>query len=274
MTRHILLVEDDNRMRRALAIWLERAGYRITQAPDGETAIELLETDTFDLVLTDIVMGDVDGIEVLYTARIQSYRPEVILLTGHGSLETSLLAFRQGAYDYLLKPFDEDELLDSVVGALQRRESEQQLMQATAHLFPSIFRQVPRGHMPLLHTKGNATDSHAPTGTLPTVPADEPLSIGELTLGSTRHEVTFQGKRVRLTPIEFALLQYLAQRCGEVCPCPELVRYTHGLQTADSDAQALLRPHIYNLRKKLAPAYLVTDRGVGYALINPEEGGE
>jgi DNA-binding response OmpR family regulator len=258
-------------MRRALAIWLERAGYRITQAPDGETAIELLETDTFDVVLTDIVMGDVDGIEVLYTARIQPYRPEVILLTGHGSLETSLLAFRQGAYDYLLKPFDEDELLDSVVGALQRRESEQQLMQATAHLFPSIFRKVPnRGNMPLLPPKVNATGLHATTRTPPMVPADEPLTIGELMLGSTRHEVTFQGKRVRLTPIEFALLHYLAQHCGEVCPCPELVRYTHGLQTADSDAQALLRPHIYNLRKKLDPAYLVTDRGVGYALINPE----
>jgi DNA-binding response OmpR family regulator len=275
---HILLVEDDLRMRRALDSWLKRAGYQVTQVADGETAVELLEAETFEVVVTDMVMGDVDGIEVLHTARIQPYRPQVILLTGHGTLETAISAFRQGAFDYLLKPCDDDDLLTTIERALQQHHSEHQLMDAATTLFPSMHHIHNNKHPP--------PDTSTPIPELPLVgqpvrpPATQPppqpapiffqpITIGLLSLGPTRHEVVFRGKPVRLTPIEYAIIQYLAQTPGLVCRSKDIVRHSHGLITDEPDAQALVRPHIYNLRRKLAADYLVTDRGAGYMLVAP-----
>lgn len=278
MKAHILLVEDDLRMRRALDSWLKRAGYQVTQVANGETAVELLEAETFEVVVTDMVMGDVDGIEVLHTARLQPYRPQVILLTGHGTLETAISAFRQGAFDYLLKPCDDDDLLTTIERALQQHYSEHQLIDAATTLFPS---------MPSLHTnKPPSPDTSTPDPKLPLVgqpaspsasqPPTQPapilsqtITIGLLSLGPTRHEVVFRGKPVRLTPIEYAIIQYLAQTPGQVCRCKDIVRHSHGLTTDEPDAQALIRPHIYNLRRKLTADYLVTDRGSGYILAAP-----
>lgn len=276
MKAHILLVEDDLRMRRALDSWLKRAGYQVTQVADGETAVELLEAKTFAVVVTDMVMGDVDGIEVLHTARLQPYRPQVILLTGHGTLETAISAFRQGAFDYLLKPCDDDDLLTTIERALQQHHSEHQLIDAATTLFPSMHHRH--------NNKHPSPDTSTPEPELPLVgqPASQPqtqpapirsqtITIGLLSLGPTRHEVVFRGKPVRLTPIEYAIIQYLAQTPEQVCRCKDIVRHSHGLATDEPDAQALVRPHIYNLRRKLAAECLVTDRGSGYMLVDPAQ---
>jgi DNA-binding response OmpR family regulator len=76
---------------------------------------------------------------------------------------------------------------------------------------------------------------------------------------------------VRLTPIEYTLLSYLTERCGKVCSFQEIIQQTHGFEATDAEAQQLLKPHIHNLRQKLEADYVVSYRGRGYALINPEE---
>lgn len=259
MKPHILVVEDDQQTRITLARQLEYAGYRVTAAADGETAIDLVESETFDLVLTDIVMDDVSGIEVLHTARLQSYTPQVILLTGHGTMETALAAFRKGAYDYLLKPCEPEDLLHCVSQALKRRDAERQLQQAAAIL---------TGHS-MEHAQ---IPEHAPSsGSSHTHASPANIHIGQLAIGSTRHDVWFRGQSVRLTPIEYTLLSYLVERSGNVCGFSEIVQYTHGFDVSDAEAQQLLKPHIHNLRAKLDPDYLVSHRGVGYTLINPEK---
>ncbi len=269
MKAHILVVEDDRNMSIALASWLHRAGYRVTEAPDGETAIDLLEQQTFDVVLTDLIMGAINGMEVLQTANLQPYRPEVIVLTGHGSLETSIAALRARAFDYLLKPCTADQVLACVEGAVQRRQTEVQVRQAASALVSALSSQPPAPHAPAAapHTTSEPATAAAPH----TPPAGHKIQIGALSIGASRHDVFFHEQPVRLTPIEYTLLSYLAEQPGQMVGCRDIVRCTHGVDTNDTDAQTLLRSHIHNLRKKLDAAYLINDRGMGYMLVNPEE---
>ncbi len=279
MKKTILVVEDDSKMRKALSYWLEHAGYCVTQAPDGKVAISLLEQGMFDVVLTDIIMGSIDGIEVLQVAKKQPYHPTVILLTGHGSLETSIEAIRAGAYDYLLKPCDEDELLRCVEKAVQRHDSEnqaQKLKEAATHIFRVL--QNHRGTVNDLieDTPRDKEPEFAPQQA-PPLPKEsrkaKTFHIGELTVGTTRREVIFQREHLPTTPTEFSLLRYLAERSGQVCSYREIILYTHGIETNTIDAQGLLRTHLRNLRKKLPPGYIVNDRGLGYMLLDPKRSG-
>lgn len=263
MKAHILVVEDDLKARTKLAYRLEFEGYRVTQSPDGESAVELMHNDTFDVILTDIVMGHVNGIDVLQVARQMTYRPAVILLTGHGSLETCIDALRTGAYDYLLKPCSPEKLLTCVEGAVQRHTAEHHLQKA------AMILSGPSQSEGILQTELYASTSRLDLATTLAAPP-HPMRIGKLTIGNTRHEVWLDGKSVRLTPIEYAMLHYLAQRNGQVCRYSDIVRYTHGMETNDADAQTLLRTHLRNLRKKLLPSYFVNDRGRGYMLVDPE----
>jgi DNA-binding response OmpR family regulator len=284
MKPHILLVEDDQNTSIALGYWLQQAGYRVTRAPDGETAFDLLENDVYDVVLTDIVLGDIDGIEVLQAARMQDYHPEVLILTGHGTLDTAIAAIRAGAYDYLVKPCDEDELLRQLNGAVQRRMVEErrrmverQLINSAALLttiYPQGERDEAGGSAPVPpHPAAPPTaplpHSPAPPGAAP--PPSQTVRIGELTIGDSRHAVVFRGEPVRLTPIEYALLCCLAERPGTAHSYRHIVRHTHRFETDEADAQILVKQHMFNLRKKIDPAYLVNDRGRGYMLVDPAQ---
>lgn len=262
MRSHILIVEDDPVTRMALTYRLSYAGYHVTQATDGETAIELLEQQVFDVVLTDIVLGTIDGIEVLHTARLQTYRPEVILLTGHATLDTSIAAIRAGACDYLQKPCSDEALLTCLERAVQRHSSEKQICQAARNILAAFAEP---------HLSGRRVEVEPTTGGERGSPpaSGQVLVIGDLVIGKTRHEVTFQGQTLHITPMEYALLRYLAERPGQLCAGQDIVRYTHGLDTDAADAQTLLRSHIRNIRKKMSPDYLVNDRGNGYMLVDP-----
>lgn len=276
MKRTILVVEDDSKMRKVLSYWLEHAGYCVTQAPDGKVAITLLQQEMFDVVLTDIIMGSIDGIEVLQAAKKQSYQPTVILLTGHGSLETSIEAIRAGAYDYLLKPCDEDELLSCVEKAVQRHDSEmqaQKLKEAATNIFHVLQEHRGTVNDSIADTPHDNVPESPPQHTppLPQEPRKaKTFHIGELSVGPTRHDVILQQEHLPTTPTEFSLLRYFAERPGQVCSYKELVLYTHGIEATNLDAQALLRTHLRNLRKKLPPGYIVNDRGLGYMLLDPK----
>jgi len=117
----ILIVDDQRNMRATLAILLRGAGYETAEAADGETAIGKLGQESFDLVLTDLRMGRVDGMEVLRKVREASPTTEVIVMTAYGTVESAVTAMRLGAYDYLQKPFTEEELLVKVAKAFERK---------------------------------------------------------------------------------------------------------------------------------------------------------
>jgi DNA-binding NtrC family response regulator len=104
MSANILLVEDDPAARLALSRMLESVGYQVATAPDGSTAITMLSETSFDVVVSDMRLPDIDGVEVLQVATSLPFPPSVVLLTGYGTLDTAIAALRAGASDYLLKP--------------------------------------------------------------------------------------------------------------------------------------------------------------------------
>jgi two-component system, NtrC family, response regulator PilR len=117
----MLVVDDEQSMRDLLAIMLRQAGYEVSIADGGETAIEKLKAESFDLVITDLRMRKVDGLTVLKAAKEHAPRTVVLVVTAYASTETAVEAMKLGAYDYITKPFQLDELKVTVANALERR---------------------------------------------------------------------------------------------------------------------------------------------------------
>jgi len=114
----ILVVDDDRGMQDMLDIMLSRAGYQVATADDGAAALEIIRKRKFDLVITDLKMPRVDGIDLLRGVKDTAPETAVILLTAFASGETALAAMREGAYDYVEKNFNVDDLLTIVRDAL------------------------------------------------------------------------------------------------------------------------------------------------------------
>ena len=120
-TARILIAEDESNLRLVLQKELERLGYRVQAAPDGEAALRKLEETNVDVLLCDINMPRVDGMEVLRRVHERPNPPEVIMLTGQATVETAVEAMKLGAYDYLTKPYTIDELDVRVKQAAEKR---------------------------------------------------------------------------------------------------------------------------------------------------------
>ncbi len=117
----ILVVDDQRNMRTTLSLMLRGAGHDVSEGVDGDEACEKVREDDYDLVLTDLKMGGKDGIEVLRHTKEASPLTEVIVMTAYGTIESAVEAIRIGAYDYIQKPFSEEELLVKVDRAVEKR---------------------------------------------------------------------------------------------------------------------------------------------------------
>jgi DNA-binding NtrC family response regulator len=106
----VLVVEDDQPLRELLQMELTRSGYKVEVARDGDDGLRKYREESFNVVLLDVKMPGMDGIEVLRQMRAETVIPEVIMFTGHGSIETAVECIKHGAYDYLTKPVKLDEL--------------------------------------------------------------------------------------------------------------------------------------------------------------------
>jgi DNA-binding NtrC family response regulator len=120
----VLVVDDDIGIRESAAMALSKVGHRTLQAPDSATALQLLRDHRVDVVVSDIYMPGDDGLTLLQAISERRDPPRVILMTARGSIETTTLAHRFGAFDYLAKPFDLAELIAVVNAAVGRREQE------------------------------------------------------------------------------------------------------------------------------------------------------
>jgi two-component system response regulator PilR (NtrC family) len=145
----ILVVDDERSMREFLGIMLAKEGYGVTQCPDGETALKQVGEDIFDLVIMDIRMPKMDGIDVL--ERIKEIAPEtiVIMITAFASTDTAVRAMKKGAYDYITKPFKIDEIKLIIRNALEKKalERENVLLKRlveTKYSFDKIIGQSPK----------------------------------------------------------------------------------------------------------------------------------
>ena len=121
--QNILVVDDDSSMREFLEILLTQEGYQVYTAENGEQGCEILKRESFDLVITDIRMKDVDGIDVLKKAKEASPETMVVMISAFATAETAVEAMREGAYDYIPKPFKVKEFKKIVKDTLKSKKS-------------------------------------------------------------------------------------------------------------------------------------------------------
>jgi two-component system, NtrC family, response regulator HydG len=117
----VLVVDDQRNMRATTALLLRDAGYAVAEAEDGAAALQRVVAEPYDVVLTDLRMGAVDGMEVLRATVEASPTTQVIVMTAYGTIDSAVEAIRRGAYDYIAKPFKEGELLLRVAKAVEKR---------------------------------------------------------------------------------------------------------------------------------------------------------
>lgn len=264
---YILLVDDEDAIRYSISKTLQRVGYQVHTAASGLEALEMMERQDYDVVLTDIRMPGLTGVELL--AKIKEQAPDVvvILLTGYASLETAIESLRLGAHDYLVKPSSSQDIRDSVSRGLDRAHN----MKHRRLLLRTIRDNVEAltGEAPDLETPSMRSES--PSLGTPVVTPVTTMTIGPLTIFPGRYQISVGDQPIDLTPTEFDLLLYLAAHRGRVVPCSELVREVRGYTLEEHEAREVIRPHVSNLRRKLKssgqnPNIIVNVRGIGYRL--------
>jgi len=264
---YILVVDDEGAIRYSISKTLQRVGYQVHTAASGEEALEMMRHQGYDVVLTDIRMPGLSGVDLL--ARIKEEAPDavVILLTGYASLETAIESLRLGAHDYLVKPSSSQDIRNSVAQGVERAHN----LKHRRVLLRAIRENVEE----LTGDRGEAevadTKAKAPAVGTPVVTPITTMTIGPLTIYPGRYQISVGDQPIDLTPTEFDLLLYLAAHRGRVVPCSELVREVRGYTLEEHEAREVIRPHVSNLRRKLKasgqnPNIIVNVRGIGYRL--------
>lgn len=251
---NLLVVDDEIAIRNFLVRVLEREGYQVQAVPDGREALNLMETTTFDLLLTDIKMDRLDGVELLKEARRHYPDLAVILLTGHATITSAITALREGACNYLLKPVKNEDILAAVADGLTERARQQRRdkLETLANQFSEI-------------TNVQSTDR--------TRAAASTITYAELELNVTSYVATIAQESLNLTPTEFRLLQHLVIAPGVPIDYVNLVRAACGYTCTRQEAQEIIGTHVRNLRQKLAviPKHTLNIevvRGIGYRLVS------
>ncbi len=268
---HILVVDDEGAIRYSISKTLQRVGYQVSAAASGEEALEMLEEQNFDVVLTDIRMPGLTGVELL--AKIKEKAPDsiVILMTGYASLGTAVESLRLGAHDYLIKPSSSQDIRQSVARGLERAHNLQR-RRVLLEAIQSNVKELTGGNLDNNHRRGDT--GFTSRSTAPVQAPVTTMTLGPLTIFPGRYQIQVGEKSLSLTPTEFDLLLYLAAHRGRVVPCYELVREVRGYTVDEAEAREVIRPHISNLRRKLEkagqdPDLIVNVRGIGYRLSEP-----
>ena len=136
---HILVVDDELSMRELLEVLFGREGYQVSCAENGREAVSMLEKADIDLLLCDIRLGDITGLEVLRTAKKKNPQTVVIMISAYASTETAVEAMNNGAYDYVPKPFQKDELIQTVANALKLKTLEHEKEAIDDELKKNLF---------------------------------------------------------------------------------------------------------------------------------------
>jgi DNA-binding response OmpR family regulator len=236
MKSNILVVDDEPVARQSLTDILKLEGYTVSSAPNGQAAVEHIRTHTVDLLIVDLKMPGMDGLDVVQVVNQISPETEVILLTAYGSTETAIQALRLRIHDYLLKPASPAQILASVKKGLSRRTTK---------------------------------FSHAAVS-LDTESGQDVFTLKDGTLVDiARRQIKHKSRVEHLTPAEGRLLRVLMENEGRVFSHRELVLLVQGYDTTQREAPEILRPLVSRLRHKLEnfpslSSQVVSVRGTGY----------
>lgn len=270
----ILVVDDEANIRLVLEDTLTLDGHEVESVESGEQALALLADQKFDVVLLDLVMQGMNGMEVLASLRQQAPDTVVILLTAHASLDTAIKAWREGAHDYLFKPCTPVDLRQSVRQALSKRQR-----MVDQHRLVSKLEQylTELSHLRSLLLEDTAALPPPDLSQLMApllAPADGKerfLQYGGLIVDFSQHVITLDGHLLELSPTEFKVLAFLVNEAPRVISPQELVREVQGYESEVWEAREMVRQYIFSIRQKIKAITghtetIRTVRGIGYTI--------
>lgn len=226
----ILVIDDEPQIRKLLKVTLQAHHYKVDEAAKGEDGILQASNSHSDLIVLDLGLPDMSGMDVLKRIREWSSVP-IIVLTAKEREEDKIAALDSGADDYVTKPFGMGELLARIRVALRHAAKSEQ----------------------------------------------EPiLRFNKLVIDLAQRSVMLEGERLKLTPTEYDLLKILATNADKVITQRQLLKQVWGANHSESESH-YLRVYISHLRKKLEedptrPKLIMTESGIGYRFVSPEQG--
>ena len=251
----ILIVEDEEKIARFVTLELEHEGYQVEHAADGRTAVDLALERDYDLILLDVLLPQLNGMEVLRRVRKHKDVP-VIMVTARDAVMDKVAGLDAGADDYLTKPFAIEELFARIRVALKRSEA----VRAASGVGGVGAGEGATG------ANTAATSPASDSAKTSAVPSPAVLTVGSVVLDPDRREVTVGGSPIALTAREFDVLALLMAHAGTVLTreriAHEALGYDYVGDTNNVDV------HIAHLRAKIEDAggarIIQTVRGVGY----------
>ena len=249
----ILIVEDEEKIARFVTLELEHEGYQVEHAADGRTAVDLVLERDYDLILLDVLLPQLNGMEVLRRVRKHKDVP-VIMVTARDAVMDKVAGLDAGADDYLTKPFAFEELFARIRVALKRAE---------AVRAASGVGGVGTGGAGASAAAASPASDSAQTAAAPSPTA---LTVGSVTLDPDRREVTVDGSPIVLTAREFDVLALLMAHAGTVLTRERIAHEALGYEYVGDTNNVDV--HIAHLRAKIEDAggarIIQTVRGVGY----------
>ena len=227
---NVLVVEDEKEIADGIAIYLKNQGYNVFKGSNGIEGLEIIDKENIHLAIIDIMMPKMDGIAMVMKLR-EKYEFPVIMLSAKSEEMDKIMGLNVGADDYVTKPFNPMELLARVNSQLRRYSK----------------------YLSVIDNKENNTNS---------------FIIGGLELNADTKSVTLDGENVKMTPIEFKILQFLMKNKGRVFSAEEIYEAVWNEHAVNTDTVMV---HIRNIREKIEinvknPRYIKVIWGVGYKI--------
>lgn len=234
MTKHILVIEDNTDLNQLLSLHLKDLGYSVFCESDGHKGLERAKTDSFDMIILDLMLPGMDGLEICRQLRNQGHLVPILMLTSKSSETDRVVGLELGADDYVTKPFSIRELMARVKAMFRRQEA-----------MSSFVAQ----------------------------PTADKITAADLTIDPDRRSVQLSGKPVDVTAKEFDLLYHFASHPGRVYTRTQLLDliwgYAHdGYEHTVNSHINRLRAKIEENPAK--PEYILTVWGVGYKFMDTE----
>jgi two-component system alkaline phosphatase synthesis response regulator PhoP len=235
LSQKLLVVEDELSISTLLQFNLEQAGFQVVTAMDGKNGLEKAEKEIPDLIILDLMLPEMDGLEVCKELRLRKLNIPILMLTAKDDEFDKVLGLELGADDYMTKPFSPREVVARVKAILRRTVISSE-------------------------TEQNKNES-------------ERLRIGEVDIYPENYEAYFKEQALELTPKEFELLVYLARNKGRVLSREQLLSAVWNYDFVGDTR--IVDVHISHLREKIEmntrkPIYIKTIRGLGYKLEEPQ----
>lgn len=235
--KKVLIIEDEQSILKLLSYNLEQEGYDVEGTMDGRDGLDLALENTYDMVLLDLMLPNMDGMEICRTLRQEKIDVPIIMLTAKDTEIDKILGLEIGADDYITKPFSPREVIARM---------------------KAIFRRYK-------HTQTSSDKQEQSE--------EEVVIVGEIEIYPDQYEVVIRENVIDLTPKEFDLLLYLARRTGRILSREQLLNAIWDYDFAGETR--IVDVHISHLREKIErntkkPEYIITARGFGYKLEVPQ----